>query len=61
MASTYEYYKIEEKECRVDHGNDDVSQSFYIGKCGHEKCTDQAVGCNGMMELCQIPNAGWKD
>jgi len=61
MPSTCEYYKIEEKERRIDDSNDGVSQSFYLGKCNHEKCDSQAVGCNGMIELCQITDIGGKD
>ncbi len=65
MSETSEYYKIEEKEQQTEAdncgSNEDVSQFFYIGKCRHEKCTIQAVGCNGMIELCQITDVGGKD
>ena len=65
MPSPYEYYKIEEKEHKPEPNNcgsdEDVSQFFYIGKYSHEKCTLQAVGCNGMIELCQITDLGGKD
>ena len=58
MPSTCQYFKIEEKEPQGDPENydfdEDVSQFFYIGKYSHEKCDRQAVGCNGMIEFCQI-------
>jgi len=56
-SSTCEHYKMESKKGR---GNDNYGHSngftqfLIIAKCTHEKCTVQAVGCNGVVEFCQI-------
>ena len=58
-----EYFKLKEKKYQSTDKSPGqrFSQLFYSGKCGHEKCSEQAVSCGGMMELCQIPDAGGKD
>ncbi len=65
MSSTCQYFIIKEQELRADPENcrldEGVSQIFLSGKCAHEKCAEQIVSCYGMMELCQISDAGRKD
>ena len=52
-----EYFKLEEKKRRVDK---DVSQTPCIGTCSHEKGSEQAVSCYGLVEFCQLSCIGEK-
>ena len=65
MPLTCQYYKIEKKKSQADPDkcgfNEGVPQFFYIGKCTHEKCSEQAVSCYGLVEFCQISDIGGKD
>ena len=65
MSIICEYFKLEEKKCKDNSNDRNPSQRFskknFIGKCTHVKCAEPVVSCYGMIDLCQISDAGVKD
>ena len=65
MDIVCEYYEVVEKgypDNPIDRSSGErFFQTFFTGKCSHEKCVEQTVDCYGMVELCQIPDTGGKE
>ncbi len=60
-----EFYEVVEKKYQgkpIDRSSGEkFFQTFFTGKCSHDKCKVQTVSCYGMIELCQITDVCGKD